>query len=238
MDSKQYIENATRTESIPARLELNQFTFADLIGVMVTAGRIADQFKRQLFYGQPVDIGVFEQATYVMEARLSRMRKVADAGHDINVRMSDDMFANKPGRTGELGDMDNVNIRLFHCAIGILSEAGEMFEALEKQLVSGKLDLVNFGEEVGDVEWYQAVGFDETGVSEASCREANIAKLHKRFPEKFNNHDATNRDLSAERTELDSMVKESTSEEAAARFPNPGEVVAPRGTRAKGRSPD
>ena len=48
---------------------------------------------------------------------------------------------------------DEKDFRLLHGAIGIVTEIGEIFEALEKR----KVDIVNIGEEVTDVYWYLAI---------------------------------------------------------------------------------
>lgn len=46
--------------------------------------------------------------------------------------------------------------RLFHAAIGLSTETGEIFEALGKYA----LDRVNLSEEIGDCLWYLAIAYD------------------------------------------------------------------------------
>ena len=96
-----------------------------------------------------------------------------------------------------------VNLRLLHGAIGVFGEAGELLEALQKQLSGETLDLVNIAEETGDIDWYQAIIEDETGVSEEDTRAKVIAKLRKRYPNKFDSDLAVNRDLGAERAAIE-----------------------------------
>ena len=95
------------------------------------------------------------------------------------------------------------NLRLLHATLGIFGEAGELAEALEEQMLTGELDMVNVSEELGDADWYKQIGHDETGVSEADVRAKIIAKLQKRYPEKFTSEAAHNRDLAAERAALE-----------------------------------
>lgn len=94
-------------------------------------------------------------------------------------------------------DMHTVDPDLFHGVVGLYSEAGELIEAM----MTG--DLVNLKEEVGDVLWYLAVLCKYGNFSLEDAMEANIAKLTKRFPNKFSEHDALNRDLQAERRILE-----------------------------------
>lgn len=93
---------------------------------------------------------------------------------------------------------------LLHYALGIVTEAGEIADALKKSLIYGKpLDRVNLIEEIGDLQWYQARMLDALGSSFEEARDRNIAKLRKRYPDGFTEEDALVRDLEAERAELE-----------------------------------
>jgi hypothetical protein len=127
---------------------------------------------------------------------------LATNGMEMDEKQPDEAYANLEGELAGM-NLSNINIRLLHAALGCFTESAELIEPLQAQYVTGVLDKVNFGEEVGDIEWYQAIGFDESGVSEAECREKNIAKLRKRYPNKFDAVDAVNRDLNAERAILE-----------------------------------
>lgn len=178
--------------------------------------------------------------------------------------------------------------RMHHALLGLMSEGGEIADAVKKHVIYGAdLDLVNVAEEIGDLYWYLALMVDameadaeeifeyvigpeeqeqakdlEISTVLASCsykfgtiaqsifthldevatheypeidgngvgalmevaawnlsamafvigktpqeiREANIAKLRKRFPEKFTSEAALNRDLSSERNVLESSL--------------------------------
>lgn len=95
--------------------------------------------------------------------------------------------------------------RLFHGAIGLITEAGEILEAIQKS----EIDKVNIAEESGDLKWYGALiddvlqdnAFDPEGIFRT-----NILKLRKRYPQKFTEDSAQNRDLAAERVVLEGVV--------------------------------
>jgi len=79
------------------------------------------------------------------------------------------------------------------------TEAGEFMTALKKHVFYGKeLDLGNLEEEVGDMLWYCALASHALKVDFDVIMWRNIAKLKKRFSDRFTEEDATNRDLEAE----------------------------------------
>lgn len=96
-----------------------------------------------------------------------------------------------------------------HGIIGVATEAGELLEALYASLFDGKdLDIVNVYEEVGDAQWYEAMLLRKAGKTFDDVQRNNIAKLRKRFGEKFSEYDAKNRDLDAERAILENGLSE------------------------------
>jgi len=97
------------------------------------------------------------------------------------------------------------DFRILHGSMGIVTEAGELMDALKKHIYYGKeLDLVNIKEEMGDIMWYMAILCDELGTSFDELTTINIDKLKARYPEKFTSEKALNRDLSKEREILES----------------------------------
>lgn len=107
---------------------------------------------------------------------------------------------------------DTKILRLLHAFIGIGTESGELQDALKKHIWYGKpLDVVNVEEELGDVMWYWAVACDAIGANPTEILERNIAKLRKRYPEKFTAEQAVNRDLAGERAILESRTSQSES---------------------------
>jgi NTP pyrophosphatase (non-canonical NTP hydrolase) len=92
-----------------------------------------------------------------------------------------------------------------HAVMGIVSEAGELMDAVKKTKIYGKeLDKVNLMEEAGDIMWYLAVLADELDITFEEIWEKNINKLQKRYPEKFSIDKALDRDLEGERKILES----------------------------------
>lgn len=94
-------------------------------------------------------------------------------------------------------------MRLLHGIIGIATEAGEMLEALRQGVEDGVFDLTNVAEEVGDNQWYAAAILRALKTNFESIQRTNIAKLRARFPNKFTEFDANNRNLQAERQILE-----------------------------------
>lgn len=98
------------------------------------------------------------------------------------------------------------NSDVLHGLLGQLSEAGEAMEALLKLLGSedGQLDETNLMEEAGDSMWYSAKTLDAIDVEMSDAMQRIIDKLHARFPDKFTQDRANNRNLNAERQALES----------------------------------
>jgi NTP pyrophosphatase (non-canonical NTP hydrolase) len=97
--------------------------------------------------------------------------------------------------------------RIEHATMGLVTEAGEAMDAIKKTKIYGKpFDAVNMKEEMGDVFWYLAIMCDELGITFEEVWEKNIAKLAKRYPEKFTEELALNRNLEVERKTLEGGV--------------------------------
>lgn len=96
------------------------------------------------------------------------------------------------------------NARLMHAALGLVTESAEFTDALKKHIYYGKpADAVNLKEELGDIFWYLAIATVELGVSFEDIMDANIMKLRARFPDKFSEDKAINRDVDRERQILE-----------------------------------
>ncbi len=192
MDAKQFMENALRTESVPHQMIVNERAFDALFKAIIGLGLIGDMFKRKLYYGR--DIKAMQLAAVAAETAdclkyLSRMAGNMGDG-PINARIE--------GDRGLGGDIDKIDVRLLHCALGCFTESGEMFEALQAQYVGGELNKANFAIELGDTDWYQAIGMDALGLAQGEVWDAVISKLKVRFADKFDATEAVTRDLKAE----------------------------------------
>jgi hypothetical protein len=102
---------------------------------------------------------------------------------------------------------DPVTIRLLHAAIGLATESGELLDMLKKHIFYGRpLDRVNALEELGDSQWYAALAIDVLQTTLNDVLTMNIEKLRLRYPEKFTETCAVERDVTAERVLLDRSV--------------------------------
>jgi NTP pyrophosphatase (non-canonical NTP hydrolase) len=86
---------------------------------------------------------------------------------------------------------------LEHMVYGLMTESAEILDALKKHKFYGReLDTRNLKEECGDLMWYLYQLLDVLDYNPDDCREDNIIKLAKRYPEKF--RDVRERDSETE----------------------------------------
>lgn len=96
------------------------------------------------------------------------------------------------------------HLAILHAMLGMVTEVGEFTDAIKKHLLYGKeLDLVNLDEEIGDLLWYIAIYIESRQGSFESIMQINIEKLRARYPNKFTEYDALNRNLDNERNILE-----------------------------------
>lgn len=127
---------------------------------------------------------------------------------DIMLNFKDEAMRTESSEFNMLVDKD-ANMykreRLVHAAMGMQTETAEFTDALKKSLFYGKvLDVTNLKEELGDLLWYVAIAMDELDTDFETEMERVINKLKVRYPEKFTREAAEERDLDAERQELES----------------------------------
>ena len=95
-------------------------------------------------------------------------------------------------------------VDLIHAALGMQTEVAEFSDMIRKSLFYGKpLDVVNLKEEIGDALWYMALALRALNSDFESVMERNIEKLKARYPQKFTEELAENRDLAKERDILE-----------------------------------
>lgn len=181
-DLNQYIKDATRTESLIDEVEVDPNLLAGVLQIFIASGNMLDQIKKNVFYDKPFD-------DEELKAEF------------INIIASLDQI--KPAIAGEsLKGPVNIDPRVFHSVVGIATESTELLEALSEAF-GGELDPFNVLEEFGDLNWYQAIGIDALGGDFGNILNTNIEKLRARYPEKFSNESAVNRDLGKEREILE-----------------------------------
>ena len=91
-----------------------------------------------------------------------------------------------------------------HMVLGMQTEAAEIADVYKKALAYKKpIDFVNVKEELGDLMWYIANMCNIHGWNLEDVLDVNIAKLEARYPEKFTEENALNRNLEKERDILE-----------------------------------
>ena len=177
-DNFDYIAEANVTASNNfhgSRVPLYHFQGA--LNEAIKALEALDTIKKAIFYGRDL-VGLPERHDVVVNC------------HQLPSRID-----NENEKRGEL---------LLHSIIGKATEAGEQLELLQSVLFGNvPFDEVNFVEEIGDGQWYDAIGLRAVGVTFDECQRRNIAKLRHRFPNAFTEYDANNRDLFGERKILE-----------------------------------
>ena len=98
--------------------------------------------------------------------------------------------------------MGAVSEDTLHGILGIATEAAELAEIIRMPSPEG-VDTTNLLEELGDVMWYIALVARDNDWTFEDIMETNMAKLRKRFPDKFTQEAALNRDLDVERDILE-----------------------------------
>lgn len=166
------------------------------LGIITEAGELADIFKKELAYGKPIDKANLKEEIGDLTWYIANLA----THHDFKL----DVFSEFKGLPADLNgyikkmDQDGFNTALTVLEFGkiahsivhrhpcmihhnnfLRSRIGEMLSALTMICI------------------LQDVNFEE-------CLDLNINKLKVRFPEKFTEENALNRDLEAERTILES----------------------------------
>lgn len=96
------------------------------------------------------------------------------------------------------------SLDLLHASMGLVTEGAEFQDMVKKHVFYGKtLDEVNLKEEIGDILWYCAIALEALGADFETIMKTNIEKLKARYPEKFTEEHAINRDLDKERQILE-----------------------------------
>ncbi len=108
---------------------------------------------------------------------------------------------------GAVADIEMVDT--LHGAIGLCTEVGELNDIVKRELFYGrKFDASHMLEELGDIFWYLALICHANDLTFEECFDANINKLKQRFPEKFTEHDALNRNIGKEYEALNAVRKD------------------------------
>lgn len=103
-------------------------------------------------------------------------------------------------------NLENHQLDELHMILGIFTESGELADVYKKNMAYGKeLDHINIQEEISDILWYIANLCDISGYDLENIMEVNIKKLKARYPQKFTNQNANERNLDKERKILEEL---------------------------------
>jgi len=192
-DLNQYVKDAIRTESVIDEVAIDPNFLAGALQIFIASGNILDQMKKHIFYGKEYnDENLVEEFVNIV-ASLDQLNPSIAAIKQSNTKLMP--YTNEEGIA--------VNPRVFHALLGIATESTELLEALAKAFSGEEIDNVNVLEEFGDLNWYQAIGIDAMGGDFDTILRTNIKKLRERYPDKFSNEDALNRDATRERDILE-----------------------------------
>lgn len=196
MNLKDYTNAALKTESIIDQINVNESQLLAILNILIGAGNMLDDLKKNIFYDRPIDNDKFFKASEQIKHGYFGLNLVEVSGQDKFV-----------DQNSLIDDKIDINPRIFHGIIGMHTEATELLEALVKAIKTGELDKVNVAEETGDSNWYQSILLDSLGQSWQKMLETNIKKLEARYNGSFSS-DATNeRDLNSERDILENGIK-------------------------------
>jgi len=102
--------------------------------------------------------------------------------------------------------LPNQVLDTFHMLSGMMTELGELTDPFKKQLAYNKpIDFTNVQEELGDLMWYIAGFCEINNFDLEAILQNNIDKLRARYPEKFTEENAINRNLKREREILEEL---------------------------------
>lgn len=180
-DLTKFVQDAIRTESRIDNITTNPVVLEGILQTLIAAGNALDMVKKNVFYGKEID-----------QAQLERLANTAEL---FASQIRDDRPAQK---------QFDIDPRLFHAVVGMTTESIELLEALHASFQTGEpIDTVNLLEEMGDINWYEAIAIDTLDSDFETVLNKVIAKLKARFPEKFTSENAINRDLDTERKILE-----------------------------------
>lgn len=179
----EYPKLAGLTETVPTEATQVEpkvsYVLTVLLNRLANDARLLDQVKKWIYYGN-------------RKVSIEQIQSDVEVGN-LQVQHPAEGFK-----------LDPIQRRILHCCMGLLTEAGEMAEAVLANLVNGvPLDQTNIMEEIGDGYWYSAIPINVYGWTMQQVLEANVEKLRKRYPQGFTEEAAANRDLAGERKILE-----------------------------------
>ena len=185
----------------------------------------SDQFHGELVSASHVQAVVVGCIAYLQE--LDKIKKALFYGREFDHPNVDSESVEQVQLFAALGGNRDQDIDVVHAILGKATEAGELLEALKLGMDGQALDRTNLMEELGDGQWYDAILAKALGFTFEEVQQINIDKLRARFPDKFTEFDAQNRDLVKEREALEQKTADAAKLAAAtAAVEKPAETPA------------
>lgn len=183
---------AIRTESFVPDLNGQLDNLKKALELVSIAGGILDQVKRSIYYGAK---GAYNpDKLNALTERLLQVEPFEFTGPE--------MIANSSSV-----ELPNLNTRIVHGIVGLVTESAELAEALTKYLETGTIDAVNLFEELADCRWYEAILQDDLNIKDHELFEFLIAKLSVRYGDKFSDEAAVLRNIGTERDVMERFLK-------------------------------
>lgn len=177
----------------------------------------SDQFHGELVSASHVQAVVVGCIAYLQE--LDKIKKALFYGREFEHPNVDGESVEAAQLFAALGGTREQDIDTVHAILGKATEAGELLEALKLGMDGQALDRTNLMEELGDGQWYDAILANALGFTFEEVQQININKLRARFPDKFTEYDAQNRNLGAERKVLETNKPQEAAPAAPAATP-------------------
>lgn len=179
---------ALRTESRIDSVKTNKDLLTAVLSIQIISGEILDHLKKQIYYNNPTKL--LENT----EVNVQNLAGMVASLYEIAHNLSPD----------SLEDEIPVHPRVFHGMLGAITETAEASEILLGGVNGKGIDKVHVQEEmVGDYNWYLAILTDALELDYYRGLTNVINKLRVRYPQKYEDSLAANRDLDAERKELE-----------------------------------
>ncbi len=180
MDEQDYLESCRSTFKPGADVKLTTEQLNCLEQTcreMLPLMQKFDRIKRSIFYGE-------------------KLREYVDPCGRVSAFLFEETFS------------DSANKEILHCLLGSFTEAVEKTELLHRWLVTGEgIDRTNALEETGDGWFYDTILVDLLGSTPEEVRQLISDKLlGKRYKNGYSDKAAVNRDVEAEREEMDSQL--------------------------------
>ena len=194
----EYIELASRTYPDLGSSVLNMFHMQS--GIITEIGEAIDPIKKHIAYNKPLDmVNVGEEIAdacwYIANrARVLVPKEFLNIVLDNDVEYQENLKSWKETFSSYFKDKSEIEKLISACTLMYLCAPTKDADLTECSIEDG----------LGVPQFIILHGIsEELGLDFFQILTNNIAKLKVRYPDKFNNESAINRDLDAERTELE-----------------------------------